>query len=651
MAIAKMKKLTLVANNHHKDEMLRLIQSLENFEVYNLNQEDLESDSSIFSVNYDNKRYRDLETQFERVQDQLQFINQYLPQLSMIKNMRKKPLEMTLDELEQNVDEQLVEKNLQLIAQKRQRLQEIEGRNSELNQYEETARRWQNLNFHPNDLKQMSHMSYFLGTIPQSADNRFIQMFDESPFVYAYEVFQDKDDIGLVLLFETEQEGEVQKVMREAHFSSFQYPFKVSPKHRLEEVLKERETINKERETIENELKNSEGIKHSLILAESYYYNILQREGVKSLMKDTKHLFATEGWLEADEFNRVKEQLERHFNSNEYVIVSRNVQEEEVNDVPIVLKNNSFFEPFEVFTEMYALPKYNELDPTPLLAPFYCVFFGMMAADFGYGLLLFLATLFALKVFHLKPSLRKNIKLFHILSYPTMIWGVIFGSFFGFVMPGRLLATDTDVNTILMISVGLGVIQIFFGLLIATHLKVKAKDYTGLVSDALGWIGLLSGLGVWGVGAALLNSDLISSVGKYTALISAILIVLASVMGNKNRAIGFASGLYNLYGISGYVSDLVSYTRLMALSVSGASIATAFNSIIMLLPLPFRLTFGILLFIMLHSLNIFLTYLSAYVHDIRLQFVEFFSKFYEGGGRAFKPLKMYEKDIRLKQNK
>src|SRR5699024_1991687 len=144
--------------------------------------------------------------------------------------------------------------------------------------------------------------------------------------------------------------------------------------------------------------------------------------------------------------------------------------------------------PFENVTEMYSMPKYNEVDPTPFLAPFYALFFGMMGADFGYGLILWLATFVAMNFLNFDSSMKKNLKFFHLLSYTTMFWGLIYGSFFGFEMPFVLLSTTDDVITILVLSVIFGVIQILLGLGIKAHLSLKINDKYGSVSDGFGWI-------------------------------------------------------------------------------------------------------------------------------------------------------------------
>ncbi|WP_373748722.1 hypothetical protein [Jeotgalibaca porci] len=227
---------------------------------------------------------------------------------------------------------------------------------------------------------------------------------------------------------------------------------------------------------------------------------------------------------------------------------------------------------------------------------------------------------------------------------------MIYGSFFGFELPVVLLSTMDDVNTILLLSVIFGVIQILLGLGLKAYLLFRDKDVLGAISDGVGWIVIFVGLIILILASMVFPNAFLATLGKGVAIGGVAAILIASSLAANNKAAGFGIGLYNLYGITGYVGDIVSYTRLMALGVSGASIALAFNMIIEFLPPLARVTIGILLFVLLHTVNIGLSLLSAYVHGARLIFVEFFGKFYEGGGKPLEPLTTSEEYIDLKNN-
>ena len=232
-----------------------------------------------------------------------------------------------------------------------------------------------------------------------------------------------------------------------------------------------------------------------------------------------------------------------------------------------------------------------------------------------------------------------------------MIWGIIFGSAFGADLPFQPLSLSKDLITIMILSIIFGVIQIMVGLSLGAYSNLKKKAYVDAYTSHLGWLAIITGIILYVLGSMVLNISWIATIGSSIAIIAAVAIVVVTVLTSENKWGGLASGLYNLYGISGYVADVVSYTRLMALAVSGGSIASAFNMLVGFLPPVARFTAGIFLIVALQGLNIFLSFLGAYVHGLRLQFVEFFGKFYDGGGHALKPFKTYEKYVDIKQQK
>ena len=419
----------------------------------------------------------------------------------------------------------------------------------------------------------------------------------------------------------------------------------------MEKNLKAQQDVLDEKKAILSSLEEEKDLLRKLKLSSEATFNELQKEKAKNELVNGEHVFVLQGWMTTKAVEEVELQLEEKLGEGEYVFLPIEISKEEYEEVPIVLENNAFLQPFENLTEMYGLPKYGELDPTPFTAPFYLAFFGMMAADLGYGALLWLGTFLLLKLFHFDKGMRRNLKFFHLLSYSVMLWGIVFGSAFGADLPFQPLSLSNDLITIMILSIIFGVVQIMVGLSLGAYANLKKKAYSDAYTSHIGWLAILTGLILYVVGGMVLNISWIATIGSSISIIAAIGIVVVTVLTSDNKWGGLASGLYNLYGISGYVADIVSYTRLMALAVSGGSIASAFNMLVGFLPPVARFSAGIILIIALHGLNIFLSFLGAYVHGLRLQFVEFFGKFYEGGGRALKPFKTYEKYIDIKHQK
>jgi len=304
---------------------------------------------------------------------------------------------------------------------------------------------------------------------------------------------------------------------------------------------------------------------------------------------------------------------------------------------------------------MYSVPKYKEIDPTPLLAPFYIFFFGMMLSDAGYGLVMFVGTLIALTTFNLDEDTRRSIKMFFLLSISTIFWGIMYGSYFGdFIKIAPLwMKPDSNVGLLMIVSVVMGLIQIYVGLGIKAYMQIRDKDYFGAFADVGLWYITLTGAIIWALSAFVDLASLgvpavIIAIAKYGTIAGMVGIVLTN--GRQESSIGgkLGQGFYALYGITSYVGDLVSYTRLAALGLATGFIAYAFNIMVSMVSTSWAtIIFGIAIFVVGHVFNLFINALGAYVHTCRLQYLEYFGKFYEGGGTSFEPLKYNSKYFKI----
>lgn len=651
MAIAKMKKLTLISFHEQKEQLLKSIQELQNLEVVDLHSTELgDLEISTNDVEQLQTTIKQCETQIDHIESAINFLQSHLPETSLLKKLRTEKQAFTLESLSAEVAKFSTKELVDHLLTKQIELEKMEERRQKLTEEEAFFENWKKLNFRKEDVQNAKFITGSVGTVPQHIQNQYINQLKETNILFIEEIYQNKDEHGVFISYDLKNEEEAQYILNECHFDDLTTNFVENPSNALQKIKHELAELQTTQEQMISKLEKMKAEEWQLMLADEYNKAVLEREKSKLLVIDEKHLFVMEGWLEEAEVQSVKQVLQESLNPYDYSVLVEEIREEDYDRVPTILKNNNLIAPFENVTEMYNLPKYNEIDPTPLLAPFYFVFFGMMVADLGYGLLLWLATFTALKFLKFDPPMKKNLKFFHTLSYPTMVWGLIYGSFFGFELPFLLLSTTNDVITILIISVVFGLIQIFVALGINTYLKIREGEISASIADGIGWIAILTGLITLLLGSMIFNQALMTQIGAGIAILGVLGILGASMAGSKNKGLGLGLGVYNLYGITSYIGDIVSYSRLMALGVSGASIALAFNMIISFIPPIGRFTIGVVLFIALHAVNIGLTMLSAYVHGARLIFVEFFGKFFEGGGKPFRPLKAAEKYIVLKNN-
>lgn len=391
--------------------------------------------------------------------------------------------------------------------------------------------------------------------------------------------------------------------------------------------------------------------------AADYYRMRAEKYKVLGGLLQSGHVFFVDGFVPASEAEGIRKRLEEKYTCH---VELQEVPEDE--DAPVLLKNNSFAEPTESVVEAFGLPQKGEIDPTSVMAFFYYFLFGLMLSDAGYGILMVIVCAVAVKKFpNMDAGLKKMLRMFFYCGISTVFWGVMFGGYFGdvipvvastffhkeVVVPAVWFAPLDDPMKLLMFSFLFGIIHLFVGLGAKGYMLVKSRDWMGFFSNVLCWYALLAGLILM-----LLPSDMFASMAgvtivfpawvgalaKWMSIISAVCIVIFSETGTKNIAARIALGAYDLYGVSGWLSDVLSYSRLLALGLATGVIGTVINTMGSMLGdsiIGFILFWVI--FIVGHLLNMAINLLGAYVHTNRLQFVEFFGKFYEGGGRPFRP--------------
>ena len=363
----------------------------------------------------------------------------------------------------------------------------------------------------------------------------------------------------------------------------------------------------------------------------------------------TNKAFVISGWIPEEESEKLNHLCQKY---KDIVLIIKKPEKDE--EIPILLKNNSFAEPFEIITEQYSMPSNFNIDPTAIMAPFYFIFFGMMVSDAGYGILLTLLMAFVLYKFKPKGKTEKFIRFLLYGGISTFIWGALFGGWFGdlplVVSQGRhgikaiWFNPIDDPIKLLIVAFLFGAVHIFTGMGIKAYLLIKEGKIFDAVFDIGSWFVLLPSLVLLLAGT---TPDL-KNIGKYGAIVSAAALVLTQGRNEKNIVKRFLSGVLSLYGVTGYLSDVLSYSRVLALGLSTGVIASVINTIGSLFGFNVLGIVVLILVVVFGTVfNIAISALGAYVHTSRLQYVEFFSKFFEGGGKPFKPFKINTKYVQI----
>ena len=392
--------------------------------------------------------------------------------------------------------------------------------------------------------------------------------------------------------------------------------------------------LEKERQEIEQRIAGLGGKRETLLEASDRAAIALRREEAKSRLVGTDKVFLLEGWLPADRCAEIEKTL-KPFTC---AIETREPTEDEYPQVPVQLKNNKLTQPLNMVTEMYSLPAYGTLDPNPLMAPFFILFYGIMMADMGYGLLMMIASVIISKKYRPKGTSGELFSLLGLCGISTFIMGALTGGFFGdfltqlvaIVSPGTVFALPKlfdpldDLTMILIGSMALGMVQIVTGMAISLIEKCKRKKFLDAFFEEITWWIVFIGIALLALGK-----------GAAVLYVGCALVLLGPIVQGKGwgKLTGVFGSLYN--HVTGYFGDILSYTRLMALMLAGSVIAQVFN---MLAAMPGNVIAFIIISMLGNAMNFGLNLLGCYVHDLRLQCLEFFNKFYVDGGKPFRPM-------------
>ncbi len=392
--------------------------------------------------------------------------------------------------------------------------------------------------------------------------------------------------------------------------------------------------LESERREIERRVERFGGNRETLLEASDRAAILLRREEAKSRLVETDKVFLLEGWLPADCCTALEKALEPFT----CAVETREPAEDEYPQVPVQLRNNKLTRPLNMVTEMYSLPAYGTLDPNPLMAPFFILFYGIMMADMGYGILMMIASVVIGKKYRPKGTSGELFSLLGLCGLSTFIVGAMTGGFFGdfltqlvaIVSPGtvftlpKLFDPLDDLTMILIGSMALGLVQIITGMAISLIEKCKRKKFLDAFFEEITWWIVFLGIAL-----AVLKK------GTAVLYLGCALVLLGPIVQGKGwgKLTGVFGSIYN--HVTGYFGDILSYTRLMALMLAGSVIAQVFN---MLAAMPGNVVAFLIISMLGNAMNFGLNLLGCYVHDLRLQCLEFFNKFYVDGGKPFRPM-------------
>lgn len=671
MAVTKIKKIEILGLKKDKEAILSLLQKLGMIELINVEQKQEQAaiPSPYTQVN------------LIEVDEAISYLATYLEKSSPLEGLiRPKTIiyQKELKEVIESFDHINFMKQLSIL---RNSLKTIYQHQEKLKDEKLFLNPWRNLSLYLDEIRSTGNSNILLGTL-RAVDYKNLtdDCKKQNVSLFLEIVNQDKTTAYITLIYLEKDFERLENILKEYHFNFVALGrHKGTVKDRILEINRELMVLDDQITETKEKISTLSRERFKLMVLYDYHANlenIAQADKNANLQQFT---FVLKGWIKEKDVSFVEKSISGKFNDTAIFILEPIDNE----DVPIDLNNNYFFQPFEFITKIYGVPKYGEIDPTPYLAPFFFLYVGLCISDVGYGLLVVIICSIVLKKLRLGPQGLRFFRLFLFCGISTIIVGALTGSWFGNLIDiiyennaaflplkkfkDSLIILDPlkEPTKLLGIALTIGIIQVWFGNIVAAIGNIKNRRYLDILFDQVTTLVFLFGLtGIGLIFLKLMNQTNIN-LFKYAALLGAIALIITQGRSEKTIGSKIFTGIFTLYNAtSGYLSDILSYSRLWALGLVTGVMANTINLISMqfsqifvnvvpfankvfFIKMFFSTLILIIIFVLGHAVSFLMNLLGAFVHPVRLQFVEFFSKFFKGGGIHFKPFKTESKYVNI----
>lgn len=644
MAIAQMEKVIIVTHRSQASELLEALQHEGICHILNAEEAIISKDAPELIT--ESERPRDIENLLNRLTRSIEFLKAFAAPRKGLASMLAPRTVIDAKSYNSVVTDT---KLLNIIDQAEKIQTSIDQLNSECENLTTTLDMltpWSSLETPVEEIGGLQQATCLLGLIPsQYLDQSAEQLTELGAALQKLGSTAAKHACIVVSL--NENIADVQKLLRSAEFEPVNFEGMTGT---VADLIKQRtKKLDQAQKQLKENYERASTLSSNLLnlrILQDHYTNLLNREQTRGTAPATEQTVLLEGWVKKRNYSLLEKIVSKFPASS----LSK-IEPAEDEDIPVEIENKNFVRPFEVITRLYGMPQRIEVDPTVFLAPFFALFFGLCLTDAGYGIIMVALSIYLLRKLQ---GDKKFAALMVTCSISTIICGALTGGWFGDAVqvlgiPPLVRAREAilrfgfdpaqNSEIFFRLALGIGYIQLLSGILVAFFYKLRQKRFMEAVCAHLTWFVMLNCFAAYFFSTKQMFVP--EEYGRFFlkfAIIPALLIVLFS--HNEGGILGrLGMGIFNLFSAIFYIGDILSYVRLMALGMVTAGLAVAINQFGVMAG-DVKYVGPVLAALVLvggHAFNMGISALGAFVHTLRLQYVEFFPKFFEDGGRLFQP--------------
>lgn len=659
MSIAQIKKVKIITHAFNAENLVYQVQKMGLVQVADVKKLIPEEEKKYY-VEHEKADHSQIQKELEEVDFILELAKKYDDKNGFIRTLIKEKTLLAEEELTRIALSFDYKPVYEKMADSEQKLKQIQALGQKLYSQIEELTPWMKLEIPFEELRPTQKTNINLGTISAENFKNIEEEFKKNNVAFYVQIVEEKPQAAYTILVTLKSDAD--KVAGILHDNNFNYIFFPELEGTSQEVIKDiqqqLEDLKKKEEGLYGEISFLLKDKMKFEILRDYLWNIYTRRQCEDSLLRTKKTYILQGWIRKSDIPKLKGKITKLFKEVEIIIQDPALGE----SVPVLLENKKPFEPFEAVTDLYGRPVYGGIDPTPFMAPFFAFFFGICLTDAGYGIVIALLSALLLKKLPLGSSGKRFLKVFIYCSLATIVAGALTGGWFGDIIDrleflsflrkpkNSLIIFDPikDPLVFLLAALGLGFLQVWAGVFIKFIRDIRHRLWESAIFSQLPALSIQTSMLFLILSyAKIIPGNIFVPISYITLAVSALFIIYFQWRTNQGIGLKLFWSVFGIYGVvtGNCLADILSYSRLFALGLTTGLLALAINEICFLAAKIsyVGLVLAAAIFIIGHAFNIAINILGAYVHTSRLQYLEFFTKFFEGGGVPFKPLEIETK--------